>query len=121
MLNRLKQWARALKREVRALALAYADPRTPWYARVVVACVVAYALSPIDLIPDIIPLLGMLDDLILLPIGIVLAVRLIPPDVLAECREQARTLPAPPASRLAAAVIIALWLALAALTWLAVS
>ena len=82
----LKEKARALKREVRALLLAARDPRTPWYAKWLVAAVVAYALSPIDLIPDFIPVLGQLDDLILVPLGIVIAIRLIPPQVLAECR-----------------------------------
>lgn len=120
-MKQLSSWAHSLKREVRALGLAYADPRTPWYARVVIACVVAYALSPIDLIPDIIPVLGLLDDLILLPLGIALAIRLIPPLVLAACREQARTSPASPASRVAAAVIIVLWLTLVAFVVLAVA
>lgn len=94
----MEQWterwvtrARALKTDVVAVALAYRDPRVPWYARLVAICVVAYALSPIDLIPDPIPVLGYLDDLVLVPLGIALAVRLIPRDVLAECRVQART------------------------------
>ncbi len=85
-----KRRARQLKREVYALYLAYRDPRVPWYARVFAACVVGYAFSPIDLIPDPIPILGYLDDLILVPIGITLARRMIPPGVMAECREQAR-------------------------------
>ena len=84
-----KRWARQLKREIEALMLAARDPRTPWYAKWLVAGVVAYALSPIDLIPDFIPVLGQLDDLILVPLGIAIAIRLIPTEVLAECRAKA--------------------------------
>src|SRR3712207_1871976 len=86
---RWRGWARRLKREAYALYLAYRDPRVPWYARVVAACVVAYAFSPLDLIPDPIPVLGYLDDLILVPLGVALAVRLVPATVLAECRVEA--------------------------------
>src|ERR687885_2044119 len=85
-----KRRARQLKTEMYALYLAYKDPRVPWYARVFAACVVGYAFSPIDLIPDPIPILGYLDDLILVPLGIALAVRMIPPDVLAECQAKSR-------------------------------
>ena len=81
--------ARELRREVYALYFACRDPRTPWYAKWLVAGVVAYALSPIDLIPDFIPVLGQLDDLILVPLGIAIAIRLIPTEVLAECRAKA--------------------------------
>jgi uncharacterized membrane protein YkvA (DUF1232 family) len=115
MLARLKRWARQLKRETYALALAYRDPRVPWYARLVAACVVAYALSPIDLIPDPIPVLGYLDDLLLVPLGIALAVRLIPPAVLAECRTRAAASGDRPVNWVAAGVIVAVWLVLAAL------
>ena len=116
----VEQWARrarALKTEVAAVALAYRHPRTPWYARVVTVCVVAYALSPIDLIPDPIPLLGYLDDLVLLPLGLALAVRLIPDDVLVDCRIQARAVAAQdkPRTWIAAGVIVAIWVLLAAL------
>ena len=97
-----------------ALYLAYRDPRTPWYARVVIALVVAYAFSPIDLIPDFIPVLGYLDDMILLPLGVALAVRLIPANVLADCREQARQSVDKPANRVAALAIIALWIVVGA-------
>jgi uncharacterized membrane protein YkvA (DUF1232 family) len=86
-----KQKAKQLETEVYALYLAGRDPRVPWYAKVLAVCVVAYALSPIDLIPDFIPVLGYVDDLILLPLGIALTLKLIPPDVLTECRETART------------------------------
>jgi uncharacterized membrane protein YkvA (DUF1232 family) len=112
-----KQRARGLKTELYALYLAYKDLRVPWYARLFAACVVGYAFSPIDLIPDFIPVLGYLDDLILVPLGIALALRMIPPPVLAECRERAQVLMADgkPINRVAAAAIIAVWLLLAAL------
>ena len=112
-----KQRARQLKIEVYAIYLAYKDPRVPWYARVFAACVVGYAFSPIDLIPDPIPILGYLDDLLIVPLGVVLAVKMIPPNVLAECREQAQEImrQGKPVNRAAAVVIVAIWLFLAAL------
>ncbi|HYP41540.1 MAG TPA: YkvA family protein [Chloroflexia bacterium] len=112
-----KQRARQLKTEVYALYLAYKDPRVPWYARIFAACVVAYAFSPIDLIPDPIPVLGYLDDLILIPLGIALAVKMIPAPVLSECRERARAAmqSGKPVNWIAASVIIAIWLLLAVL------
>lgn len=109
-----------------ALYLAYRDPRVPWYARLVAGLVVAYAFSPIDLIPDFIPVLGYLDDLLLLPLGIALAIRMLPPTVLAESRVKAteRLAEGKPINRAMAVCIIALWLALAglgiALLWWAV-
>jgi uncharacterized membrane protein YkvA (DUF1232 family) len=113
--NAWRAWARRIKRDVFALYLAYRDPRTPWYARVVAASVVAYAFSPLDLIPDPIPILGYLDDLLLVPLGILLAVRLIPPEVMAECRVEAlaRLQGDKPVNWIAAAVIICIWLLLA--------
>jgi uncharacterized membrane protein YkvA (DUF1232 family) len=115
----LKRWARALKRDIVALWIAGRDPRVPWHAKAVAAAVAAYALSPIDLIPDFIPVLGYLDDLIIVPLGITLAVRLIPPELMAEFRAEATRREARPTSRAAAAAIVALWLAAAAfLTWL---
>lgn len=90
-IEQLKQHARDVKADVYALYLARGDPRIPWYAKGVLALTVAYALSPIDLIPDFIPVLGYLDDLILIPAGIASAVSLMPPDVLAEYRERAKT------------------------------
>lgn len=111
----LRGRARRLKSETYALYLAYRDPRVPWYAKLIVASVVAYAFSPIDLIPDFIPVLGYLDDLVLIPVGIALALKLIPPDVMAECRERARGVEGRPVSWAAAAVIGAIWLGLAAL------
>jgi uncharacterized membrane protein YkvA (DUF1232 family) len=117
--ERLERWARRLKVEVHALYLAYRDPRVPWYARVFAAVVVGYAFSPIDLIPDPIPVLGYLDDLVLIPLGVALAVRMIPPHVLAECREEAREMTNKPVSRVAAVVVVAVWVVLAALAvWL---
>ena len=86
MLENLKNRARELKNEVFAVYLAAKDPRTPWYARALILFVVAHTLSPIDLIPDFIPILGYLDDLIITPLGLALAIRLIPPGVLEEAR-----------------------------------
>lgn len=107
MMERLRGRARQLKAETYALYLAYRDPRVPWYAKLVVACVVGYALSPIDLIPDFIPVLGYLDDLILVPAGIALALRLIPAEVMAEARAKAAG--RGPRNWLAGALIILLW------------
>jgi uncharacterized membrane protein YkvA (DUF1232 family) len=86
MLTKLKSRARALKNETFAVYLAAQDSRTPWYAKVIAFCTIAYALSPIDLIPDFIPILGYLDDLFIVPAGIALAIRMIPPEVLEEAR-----------------------------------
>jgi uncharacterized membrane protein YkvA (DUF1232 family) len=118
-LDRLRAWARSLKRDVVALYRAARDPRVPWYAKAVAAAVATYALSPIDLIPDFIPLLGQLDELIVLPVGIYLAVKLIPPEIMAEHRTAAIAAEGQPRSRIAAAVIVALWIAAALfLIWL---
>jgi len=117
-LGEWKQWAGRLKSETYALYLAYGDPRMPWYAKLFAALVVGYAFSPIDLIPDAIPVLGYLDDLILVPLGVALAVRMIPENVLSESRQKAREMierGERPVSRAAAAVIVVLWLALAVL------
>jgi uncharacterized membrane protein YkvA (DUF1232 family) len=115
-LERLKAWAGRLKTELLALYLAYKDARTPLHARVLAVIVVAYAFSPIDFIPDPIPVLGYLDDLILVPLGIALAVRMIPPEVLAECRAKARDAETGlgPKGAVAAVVVVAIWLLLAA-------
>jgi uncharacterized membrane protein YkvA (DUF1232 family) len=112
MVGRLRSWARSIKRDVHALYLSARDPRVPWYAKAVALAVAAYALSPIDLIPDFIPVIGYLDDLILVPIGIIVAVKLIPPIVLAEHRATALQVPLQ-AGRTAAFVIIAVWIGLA--------
>jgi len=114
-IRRLESWARRLKVEVYALYLAYKDPRVSWYARVFAAVVVGYAFSPIDLIPDVVPVLGYLDDIILVPLGVALAIKMIPPHVLAECREKAHDAKNRPVSKVAAVVVIAVWIALAAL------
>ncbi|MCZ8186462.1 MAG: YkvA family protein [Beijerinckiaceae bacterium] len=105
----LRDWARRLKREVLALWVAARDRRTPWSARLVAGFAAAYALSPIDLIPDFIPVLGLLDDVILLPGLIWLAIRLVPPSLMEEFRRQADRMPAP-VSRTAKWIIILLWL-----------
>lgn len=112
-----KARAGQLKTEVLALYLAYKDPRTPWFARIFAACVVAYAFSPIDLIPDPIPILGYLDDLLLIPLGVYLALKLIPMDVMQESRINAREVMAhgKPVNEVAAAVIVIIWIALAIL------
>jgi len=109
-----KQRARQLKKETYAIYIACKDPRVPWYARLFAGFVVAYALSPIDLIPDMIPILGYLDDLVLVPLGIILVIKMIPPAVLAECREKAEAAmnQGKPTSRIAAIVIVAIWLLL---------
>ena len=122
LIHQLQRWARMLKRDTVALYLSARDPRVPWYAKVVAACVAAYALSPIDLIPDFIPVIGYLDDIILVPLGIALAIRLIPPALLEEHREHAAAQIANrPVSRIGALVIIIIWIALASLfvAWLA--
>jgi len=117
VLEKLKQRARHLKAETFALYLAARDPRTPWYAKLLVAGIVAYAFSPIDLIPDFVPVLGYLDDLILIPLSITLAIKLVPHSVLTECRAQAQETikNGKPVSRVAGAVIVVVWLVLAAL------
>jgi uncharacterized membrane protein YkvA (DUF1232 family) len=111
--ERLKAWARALKRDVTALALALRDPRTPWTAKALAALVVAYALSPIDLIPDFVPVLGYLDDLILLPLGIALVVRLIPKPLMRELRERAASMERLPKRWSGAIIVIIVWIILA--------
>ncbi len=113
VMQRLRDWAREMRRDVHALYLAARDPRVPWYAKAVALAVAAYALSPIDLIPDFIPVIGYLDDMIIVPLGIVLAVRLIPADILAEHRATASEAGKRPASRTAAVVIVSIWTGLA--------
>ena len=109
-MDALRIWAGKIKRDVRMLWLAARDPRTPWQAKLVAGVVAAYALSPIDLIPDFIPVLGYLDDLVLVPVGIWLAVKLIPIDLVAELRSRAETIERP-TSRAAAIAVVAIWLA----------
>lgn len=111
-LSRWRESAEALEAQVYAIYLAYRHPRTPWYAKALALAVTAYALSPIDLIPDVIPVLGYLDDLLIVPAGVLLVVRLVPPAVMAECRARAAELQAAgaPQFRWMGAVVVALWL-----------
>ena len=115
MLETLKRHARALKAETYALYLAAQHPDTPWYAKLVAGVTVAYAFSPIDLIPDFVPVLGYLDDLIIVPLGAALAIRLIPPRVMADCRIRASEefKGGVPMSRSTAVVIVVIWITLA--------
>lgn len=117
LLEKLKEKARQLKRETFVLFLAYKHPDTPWYAKAFAGLVVAYAFSPIDLIPDFVPVLGYLDDLILVPLGIALALKMIPAEVLVEARRQAKQSFADgkPRNWVAGAVIILIWLVVLAL------
>jgi uncharacterized membrane protein YkvA (DUF1232 family) len=105
-----RERARELRRDVMALYLACRDPRVPWYAKAFAAVLVAYALSPIDLIPDFIPVIGYLDELVLLPLGVILAVKMLPADILAEHRERARLAMERPTSWLGAALIVGVWM-----------
>lgn len=106
----IKRWARELKREIFAVWIAARDPRTPVAAKVVGGIIAAYAISPIDLIPDFIPVLGYLDDLLIVPLGLMLAVRLIPDALMIEFRERADIMSERPRSILAAVVIVAIWI-----------
>lgn len=114
ILSTLKQWARIIKRDVVALWIAARDPRVPWYAKAAAGAVAAYALSPIDLIPDFIPIVGYLDDLIIVPLGILLALRLVPKDLMNEFRAEAASRAAKPASYGGLLIIVGIWLAGAA-------
>ena len=116
-LAKWRQRARELKTEVYALYLAYKDPRVPWYARVFIACVVGYAFSPIDLIPDFIPVIGYLDDLILIPLGIKMALSMIPESIMNESRLKAQKVirQGKPVNWVAAGVIILVWILFATL------
>lgn len=111
MLKKAKAWAKALKRDIIALWLAARDPRVPLRAKLVAGAVAAYALSPVDLIPDFIPVLGYLDDLILVPLGILIAIRLVPQDLMGEFRLAAEQRSKRPTSRSGLAFILAIWLA----------
>ena len=112
-----KQQARQLSAQTYALYLAYRHPKTPWYAKALTALIVGYVFSPIDPIPDFIPLVGLLDEMVVVPIGVLLAAKMIPPDVLEECREKAREVAEgeKPVSRVAAVVIVAVWVLCVAL------
>jgi uncharacterized membrane protein YkvA (DUF1232 family) len=120
LLSKLKEQASLVKSELHALWLAYSDPRTPWLARLLIGCIIAYALSPIDLIPDPIPIIGHLDDLILLPLGIALVIRMIPDCVMADCRERARRASFDKPSQwkwIGAAFVVMVWLLIAIWIW----
>jgi uncharacterized membrane protein YkvA (DUF1232 family) len=118
MADRLKRWARSIKGDVIAISFAARDPRVPWYAKVLAVCVAGYALSPIDLIPDFVPVLGYLDDVVIVPLGILAVVRLIPPEIMAEHRASAARASETPVSYAAGAGIILVWAAsLALVAW----
>ena len=119
-LDTAKGWARRIKRDVVALWIGARDPRTPILAKIIAACVAAYALSPVDLIPDFVPVLGYLDDLLIVPIGITIAVRLIPPQLMAEYREAAERREGRPTSLAGLVFVIALWIVMLALFFWAI-
>ena len=111
MRERLRAWARQIKRDVHALYLAARDARVPWYAKVAAIAVAAYALSPIDLIPDFIPVIGYLDDLVIVPLGILLAVKLVPADLMMEFRTMAASADGERVvGKWGAAIIVTLWI-----------
>ena len=114
ILRYAKDWARTIKRDIVALWFAARDPRTPLAAKIIAGSVAAYALSPIDLIPDFIPVLGYLDDVIIVPLGIMLAVRLVPEDLMSEFRNRASLQAQRPRSRIGLLVVITIWIAAAA-------
>ena len=119
MTDKLKAWARTIKRDAHAVYLAARDPRVPWYAKALAFCVAGYALSPLDLIPDFIPILGYLDDVVIVPLGVLAVVKLIPPHIMAEHRAAASLAAEKPVSRTAVFVIALIWAASIALTvWL---
>jgi uncharacterized membrane protein YkvA (DUF1232 family) len=119
MTGKLKVWARTIKRDTHAIYLAARDPRVPWYAKALAFCVAGYALSPLDLIPDFVPILGYLDDVVIVPLGILAVVKLIPSNILAEHRAAASLAAEKPVSRTAVFVIALIWVASIALTvWL---
>jgi len=115
-MGKLGEWARIVRRDAHALYLVARDPRVPWYVKVLALGVAGYALSPIDLIPDFVPVLGYLDDLVIVPLGVLAIVKLIPPAIMAEHRAAASVAAEKPVSRIAAAVIVLIWAASIALT-----
>jgi len=118
VLQSLKQWAREIKLDVVAIGIAARDPRVPWYVKLLAAAIAAYALSPIDLIPDFVPVLGYVDDLIIVPAGILLTIRLMPPGLMEEFRAEAAVRAPQPTSRVGAAFVVAVWVgALAVVAW----
>jgi uncharacterized membrane protein YkvA (DUF1232 family) len=120
MSEKWRQWASIIKRDAHALYLAARDPRVPWYAKALAIAVAAYALSPIDLIPDFVPVLGYVDDLIIVPAGIALVIRLIPPEIMAQHRAMAIAVQDRPVSRAAGLTIVTIWIVAIGLTlWIA--
>lgn len=115
-MGRFKDWAQRIKNETVVLYFAARDPRTPWYAKALAGFVVAYALSPIDVIPDFIPVIGYLDDLLLVPLGLWMALKLIPPAVMDDSRLRAGEAPTLSESRTAAIVVVLIWISVTALT-----
>jgi len=111
MIQRTRQWARLAKRDVHAIYRAARDPRVPWYVKALAFCVAGYALSPIDLIPDFVPVLGYMDDIVIVPLGILIVLKLIPPEIMAEHRALAAAAQGPPVSHAAAIVIVVVWAA----------
>jgi uncharacterized membrane protein YkvA (DUF1232 family) len=120
MSEKWRQWASIIKRDAHALYLAARDPRVPWYAKALAIAVAAYALSPIDLVPDFVPVLGYVDDLIIVPAGIALVIRLIPPEIMAQHRAMAIAVQDRPVSRAAGLTIVTIWIVAIGLTlWIA--
>jgi len=117
LIARWKRQAKLLRVKIYTIYVAYKDPRVPWYAKAFAACIVAYAFSPIDLIPDFIPILGYLDDIVLIPLGIALVLKMIPKAVIKECEEKAQAILSQdkPKSLVAAAIIVAIWVFVIAL------
>ncbi|MDQ0970842.1 uncharacterized membrane protein YkvA (DUF1232 family) [Neobacillus niacini] len=111
MFKKIKAWARNLKRQIFILYCAYKDERVPWYAKLFTACVVAYAFSPIDLIPDFIPILGYLDDVILVPLGIMIALRMVPKSVISDCEVKAEEMMknSKPKNWIVGSIIVLIW------------
>ncbi|RUL53533.1 MULTISPECIES: YkvA family protein [Lysinibacillus] len=111
MFKKIKAWAKNLKRQIFVLYLAYKDKRVPLFAKVFTACVVAYAFSPIDLIPDFIPIFGYLDDLILVPLGVLIALKMIPKDVISDCEIKAEAMMknGKPKNWVVALIIVLIW------------
>jgi uncharacterized membrane protein YkvA (DUF1232 family) len=117
MLEPAKQWARRTKRDVVAIWIAARDPRVPWYAKLLAGAVAAYALSPIDLIPDFIPVLGYLDDLVIVPLGILATVALIPAPLMVEFRAEAARREGRPTSRAGMVAMVCIWIMAIGLAW----
>jgi uncharacterized membrane protein YkvA (DUF1232 family) len=111
MIQQARHWARLVKRDVHAIYRAAHDPRVPWYAKALAFCVAGYALSPIDLIPDFVPILGYMDDVVIVPFGILIVIKLIPPEIMEEHRALAAAVQDRPVSHAPAIVIVILWTA----------